>query len=428
MTRLYLILLTFFSAAIAGLVVIQQFHGSGNLFHGQWFASLGKHFDRSHLIESLKSLPKAGPTRVDEFSISDPSARFVVGEGTHVVAGRPRQLRTNQVVRLKTEAEAILGRVLAWDEVQLVLLSDRGALRYIPWSAQTEFQDEPGTLQPISAAFLHNELQQEFGPNFTVRTSAQFVVVQPKSCRRDWARSMQQFYGNVQTYCSARQVPMKSPQFPLVAIVLPSRQAMVAYAAKQQDRIGKNFLAYYSLNSNRVLMYDEGPDANQQNAALELATVFHEAFHQVAFNTGLHKRTAAPPLWVSEGMASAFETPGMSDHRRSKSLDDRVHPDQLRLFLEYAKRPEFGETLSQLVKEDSLFGSDPTQAYAMAWAMSFYWLEHAPHAFADYLKTCNQRAAFVDANPERRQREFRNLTQSSEAEFAIRLKKYFERL
>lgn len=422
MARYYMFLLMFCSSCVASTVIVQQIRGPGNLVNGDWSALLAKFLDRGKLVETLKSLPTGGLNG----GLEGPAT--FVGAGQLPVAGRGRELKINQVVRLQAAAETIVGRVLAWDEIQLALLSDRGALRYIPWSDQTEFHEIEGILQPFPAAQLQMELQKEFGPEFSVRASAQFVVVQPTNCQRDWARSMQQFFGNVQTYCSARQIPMRHPQFPLVAIVLPSRQAMVAYAAKQKDRIGINFLAYYSLSSNRVLMYDSGRNSQDPQDSLELATVFHEAFHQVAFNTGLHKRTAAPPMWVSEGMASAFETPGMADHRRSKTVADRVNPDQLRLFLEYAKRPDFSRTLKQLIEEDTLFQKDATQAYAVSWAMAFYWMEHAPHAFAEYLKTCNERAAFIEADSPRRQREFQSLTKSSTEEFVTRLKNYFERL
>ena len=39
-----------------------------------------------------------------------------------------------------------------------------------------------------------------------------------------------------------------------------------------------------------------------------VATVVHEATHQMAFNCGLHTRYADIPVWVSEGIAMYFET------------------------------------------------------------------------------------------------------------------------
>lgn len=422
MARMYMILLMLSSSAVGGLVLMQNSRGPGGLVSGEWGSFLSNVLDRGRIIDTLKALPTS--------KADNPLDKLKEAAGVPALGGDASQqnLTTNQVVRLQRGTNPLLGRVLAWDDFQLILLSDRGELCYVPWSEQSNLTKADGPLQSLPAAQLQAELQTEFGRDFEVRSSAQFVVVQPKTCRRDWARSMQQFYGNIQTYCSARQIPMQHPQFPLVAIVMPDRQAMLRYAAKQQDQIGANFLAYYSLRSNRVLMYDSEQGGSEPQGALDLETVFHEAFHQVAFNTRLHKRTAAPPLWISEGMASAFETPGMADHRRSRTIADRIHPNQQRLFLEYAQESDYERTLSQLIEGDSLFRKDSTRAYAIAWAMAFYWMEHAPHTFSQYLNTINQRAAFTEYDPERRRREFESLAQCSVSEFAARIRNYHERL
>jgi hypothetical protein len=412
MIRCEFLVLAFCASVVAGGIAMSRLSGQGAPDPSESSAALAEFSRQGHVRP-------AGGQHHDSDSVG--------GELTGA-AELMANVSVNQVVHLTTDSQSIIGRVLAWDEYQLALLTDRGALRYVPWKQQVQLTKEAGPLQPRTAAQLHVELQQEFGQDFTVRASAQFVVVQPTNCQRDWARLMQQFYGNVQTYCSARQIPMQHPQFPLVAVVMPSRQAMVQYAEQQQDRIGSNFLAYYSLSSNRVLMFDSNDRANDGHGPLELETVFHEAFHQIAFNTRLHKRTAAPPLWVSEGMAAAFETPGMSDHRRSKSVSDRVHPFHLRRLLEDANGSDFERVLTNLIDEDSLFQTDSTQAYAVAWAMAFYWMEHSPHRFARYLETINQRTAFSENDPELRRTQFRSLAQCSVKEFATRIRSYYERL
>ena len=44
-------------------------------------------------------------------------------------------------------------------------------------------------------------------------------------------------------------------------------------------------------------------------SAFNMATIVHEATHQIAFNSGLHVRFADNPLWLTEGMAMYFEGP-----------------------------------------------------------------------------------------------------------------------
>jgi hypothetical protein len=52
---------------------------------------------------------------------------------------------------------------------------------------------------------------------------------------------------------------------------------------------------------------------------LDVERSTHEAAHQLAFNTGLQERGVMYPLWVSEGLATHFETdrPEFSDGRQS---------------------------------------------------------------------------------------------------------------
>lgn len=337
-------------------------------------------------------------------------------------------LRVNQVLQVRLPEREIVGRVLGWDDFQVAMLSNRGVLHYLPWREQLGHASLPGRLQPLSAAELQAELSHEFGSAFVVRGSAQFVVVQPRGSTRDWARSMQQFYGNVQTYCSARRIPWREPSFPLVAIVMPSRQAMLNYAAKQQEPLTDNILAYFSVNSNRVIMYDTSIGRGKEgdsNASLDLATVFHEAFHQIAFNVGLHHRTVPPPLWVSEGLAAAFETDGLADHRRSRGIRDRLNPIHCRLFQDYSRQPGFARDIAQLLANDEMFRRDPDRAYALAWGMAFYWLEQAPDAWALYLQQLNQHPPFEVVPAAQRRSDFGQLMPGSSAEFAARLAQYY---
>jgi hypothetical protein len=330
-------------------------------------------------------------------------------------------------IELQLESQHVRGHALVWDDYQVVLISDRGRLHFVPWAQALGVAPLTQAPPPLTGPQLQQELVEELGSGFTGRGSGPFVVIQPRGSRRDWARSMHQFMGNVQTYCSARQIKLRQTRYPLVAIVQPNRAAMLSYARGQGEKIPDHYLAYYSLESNRVVMYDPSTEGDS-TTELDLATVFHEAFHQIAFNAGLHRRTAPPPLWVSEGMASAFETTGMSDHRRSRTVKDRVHPDHLRRFLSDARSRDYERQVSRLLQSDALFRTDPDRAYALSWAMAFYWMENAPQAYSLYLDRLNQQAIFTTASPDERIRDFMTLSQCGVPEFAERLKRYYERM
>src|SRR5213076_2929676 len=89
----------------------------------------------------------------------------------------------------------------------------------------------------------------------------------------------------------------------------------------------------YSIQSNRIVLYDltAGPDSRPAKtldditrkigqSPFNVATVVHEATHQIAFNSGLHTRQADNPLWLTEGMAMYFETPDLSSKSGWKTV------------------------------------------------------------------------------------------------------------
>jgi hypothetical protein len=72
-------------------------------------------------------------------------------------------------------------------------------------------------------------------------------------------------------------------------------------------------------SSGNILAISVNPES--QNEA-DTVRVAHEAAHQLAFNTGMQKRNVMYPLWVSEGLATMFETAfsGSCDTIRSSRL------------------------------------------------------------------------------------------------------------
>ena len=76
---------------------------------------------------------------------------------------------------------------------------------------------------------------------------------------------------------------------------------------------------------------------SQPEAAKTVATIVHEATHQIAFICGLHRRYADIPLWVSEGVAVYFETPDLGSSKGWSTIG-AVNRARLLTFRAYSQR------------------------------------------------------------------------------------------
>src|SRR5262249_24044876 len=143
----------------------------------------------------------------------------------------------------------------------------------------------------------------------------------------------------------------------------------------------------YHMQTNRMTSYDltgvEAAGLNERGAAAKInqilsqpgaertiATIVHEATHQLAFNSGLQVRYADVPFWVSEGIAIYFETPNLESTKGWRNIGGVNHVN-LDNFHQYAARRPPG-SLEQLLSEDKRFRDSATaaDAYAEAWALN----------------------------------------------------------
>jgi hypothetical protein len=163
-------------------------------------------------------------------------------------------------------------------------------------------------------------------------------------------------------------------------------------------------LGYYSPETNRLTLYDLGGNAKrwQDNASV----VIHEATHQTAFNSGVHSRSARPPLWLAEGLATLFEARGVYDAATFAAPAERVNRGRLgdfRAVLEKRHRPE---VLKSLVASDQIFQMNPGAAYAEAWAFTYFLVETEPRKYAQFFARTAARVPFSEYPPNRRLADF----------------------
>ncbi len=168
--------------------------------------------------------------------------------------------------------------------------------------------------------------------------------------------------------------------------------------AQRADRMDLSRLSgYYSARTNRVAIVGSrfaSPPSSApliRNAAAgdiaamsgedgpnHFVKIAHELAHQLAFNTGLQKRGVMYPLWVSEGLATQYETKlsycrdtntARSERLREMQACGRLIP--LGDFVAVTRLPA-----AQALCED---------LYAQAWSLFSFLLEERPDQLKNYL-------------------------------------------
>lgn len=309
---------------------------------------------------------------------------------------------------------------------EMIVIGRDGWLHSLdPRREESQIRPTEEPYAPASAAELRSQLRAEFGRDFEVMATRNFLVVQPRGRGDRWPRMFEQSHRAFTSYMGKRNVNVRVGRFPMVAIVFPDSVAMQAEFRRQKIEASR-VSGLYSNGSNRVMTHDGG---NLKSIA---ATVRHEAAHQSAFNSGIHSRFNDTPKWITEGVGQMFEPPAMTDGRPSR-LADRVNRDATRFIkATYVNRDDaqFSRDVMQVISDDTMFADDGQvkKAYAVSWAMMFYLAERQPKAFAEILNHTATRPAFEAYSRTDRVRDFERITGQGTFEFSKRVSSYLDSL
>lgn len=281
---------------------------------------------------------------------------------------------------------------------------------------------------PLSQEEMVSYLEKEMPDGFRFHQTAHYVICYNTSkayaqwCGALYERLYRAFYG----YWKNAGMELQEPRYPLVSLVFEDRQSYLQYSRRDLGTEVTSAIGYYNMRTNRTIAYDltgvekngvnqpRGSSASHINRILSqpaaertVATVVHEATHQLAYNSGLQQRYADNPFWVSEGMAIFFETPDLKSTKGWRTLGgvNRVNLFNFRKY--YRARGE--DSLQSLLSEDSRF-QDPKRAadaYAEAWALNYFLLRTKKKAYVTYLRKLAAQAPLTTADPERRLAEFK---------------------
>ena len=327
-------------------------------------------------------------------------------------------------IKIDYNNKSYYGKPLGWTGKAIFLLRRDGRTSLVPSRSSRDFETVANEFKPFSRDLLRTRLQKEFGRKYQVSVTQNFVVVHPPGDFQKWAQPFEVLYQRFRAYFSSRGFELKPLEFPLVAVVLRTRNEFDRFLVAYHDS-RKGVVGYYSPMSNRIITYDQSAGREDQLGKLFTSdTIVHEATHQTAFNTGIHNRFGTTPNWITEGLASMFEADGVNNSLYHTRRPDRINRTRLLYLQDSYRRNIVQGTLEDLVQSDRLFESDPQFAYALAWGVTFYLAEKQPEKYFEYLRNDQQRENYSAYSPQERLRDFAEIFGSDFNAIESRLERF----
>jgi Protein of unknown function (DUF1570) len=264
--------------------------------------------------------------------------------------------------------------------------SDDGRIWTIQPDAIQSSSADDSPLVPIDAAEMGRRLLAELPAGFFAYQTTNFVIVH--NTNEGYVRFVgslfEQLHKGFYAYWKNQGWDLPKTKFPLVALVFADRVSYDAYAMNDVGEAAKATIGYYNLETNRMTTY------NVPNAERNIATIIHEATHQLAYNAGLQKRYADNPMWVSEGVAVFFESPDFSNPRGWRTIG-KVNVVNLERFRRYLPR-RGSESLASLLADDNRFRQEASasDAYSEAWAMTYFLMKTKKKEYIQYLQRLSE--------------------------------------
>ncbi len=291
----------------------------------------------------------------------------------------------------------------------------------------TEVQTKLKTVDPAKPA-THDQLGlnllEELPTNFRILKKKRYVIAyQTELAYAKWIAGLYEsrLYPAFEKFWDRKKVELTDNKYPLVVIIFANRPEYERYATRELGQPPGNTVAYYNLMTNRVAMFDltaeqlvagEVDDRKideilaDPRAIPMVATIIHEATHQLIFNRGMQQRLADTPLWLNEGLALYFEAPDLRS-KRGWRTPGRINHPRLDLFLSnLATRPD--NAIIRMISDDTQFQTSDTglAAYADAWAFNYFLLKRKPKEFAAYLKHMATHEPQAKVTPQERLADF----------------------
>ena len=331
------------------------------------------------------------------------------------------------------------GRIVATPSLDTLLLmtSDshyhstekKSVLQHTSDSVPFEYDDK---------AVLSRTLQREFGSQFHVQSSTHYVICSSASagdtnrCNAALERLFKGFFA----FWENRGLALAHPPNQLVIVLHGNREMYQLHGQGELGDAVNSVHGYYSQKTNRVnlLAIDVAPrngiygGASGVLASRTMATVIHEATHQLSYNSGLQTRLAPHPLWFSEGLAVFFEPPNLKTQTGYQPIGS-VSPLHLGTY-RAASRVRKVMNLQELLAHDRVFRDSATirMAYSQSWALTYFLIRTRRADFLKYLETQGAKQSLSTDSPELRLRDFEVAFGGTIRELQREFERYMQRV
>jgi hypothetical protein len=225
-----------------------------------------------------------------------------------------------------------------------------------------------------------------------------------------------------QSYWKNRDFELQPLAASLPVLILSDQTQFAKLAEFDRTPASAQGEGYFLVTANRIVLFDltarnaeaaattiSEVQRRAQMVPASVATVVHEATHQIAFNRGMHCRYADNPVWLTEGMAMYFEAPDLKS-RRSWSTIGKVNAVRLHRFRQFLKTSREANSIETLVRDNSRFAEAELaiDAYSEAWALTYFLIRTRIRDYLRYLKSVSQKQPLQWDTPDERLAEFRS--------------------
>jgi len=320
------------------------------------------------------------------------------------------------------------GRVLVEAEDGGLLLEARDG---VLWGLQpdeiVDRKSDDVPFSPLDRKEMAELILGELPAGFSVLNTANYMIFYDTSATyAKWCGALfERLHWAFSNYWTKKDFELDEAEFPLVAVIFADKGDYARFAKTELGEAAGSIIGYFSLRTNRMTMYDlTGTESLRRyanargtsqgitrilarpEAQLTVATIIHEATHQIAHNCGLHQRYSDCPVWFSEGIAVYFETPDLKSSKGWRGIGAVNRPRLAQFHKYFRSRPP--NSLETLIRDDKRFhdAKQSLDTYAEAWALTYFLIKQHPKEYLAYLRMLSEKKPLIYADPKQRVAEF----------------------